>query len=285
MAPATETPPAAPAREMKILCLGLMRSGTYSIYTALTMLGYKNVYHGLNSLGNNADWAILNAAADATFPSLPSHSHKPFTVAEWDQIWGSCEAVTDVASVFGPQLIDAYPDAKVVLVQRDFEKWSKSINETVINSLWGAIPDFFVGVIEPMIGSVAGPASRKMLLGWAEANDAEEMRANLRVAWERHHDEIRDKCRGREGKLLEFKLADGWEPLCEFLGREVPRDTETGEVVPFPHANEAKALRAKLIEQQVEMLKKAGVALMPWMGALGVAGAGWWWWWFNAYGM
>ena len=34
------------------------------------------------------------------------------------------------------------------------------------------------------------------------------------------------------GRLLEFDLADGWEPLCKFLGRPVPR-------TPFPHVNES----------------------------------------------
>ena len=34
-------------------------------------------------------------------------------------------------------------------------------------------------------------------------------------------------------KLLEFKLGDGWEPLCEFLGETVPPE-------PFPHANEGR---------------------------------------------
>jgi hypothetical protein len=34
---------------------------------------------------------------------------------------------------------------------------------------------------------------------------------------------------------LEFKLKDGWKPLCEFLGKEVPNE-------PFPHVNEGKWL-------------------------------------------
>ena len=33
-----------------------------------------------------------------------------------------------------------------------------------------------------------------------------------------------------EDQLLDYQLSDGWEPLCELLGRDVP-DT------PFPHAN------------------------------------------------
>ncbi|KAK0742980.1 hypothetical protein B0T18DRAFT_481375 [Schizothecium vesticola] len=199
-----------PKRQMQVLSLGLFRTGTYSMSQALTTLSYADVYRGLNSLGKNDDWIILGNAAD------------PFTRDEWDQIWGSCEAVTDVAS------------AKVVLVKRDYDKWCKSVNETIIDSLWGVLPNFFVGAVEPLIGSVSGLTSRKMLLGWAAARDEKELRANLRAA-----------C---------------WEPLYEFLGREVPRG-EDGKPVPFPHANEAAALRRKIMEQQVGTATAVGVGL------------------------
>lgn len=267
-------------RQMRVLCLGLFRTGTYSMYTALTTLGFENVYHGLNSLGANDDWAILSAAADATFSTLPTYrgDDKPFTRDEWDALWGSCEAVTDVASVFGPALIKAYPEAKVVLWERDFEKWYKSVTETVVDSLFGTVGSFFVGTVEPFIGSVAGLANRKMLLGWARAADGRELRdrETLRRARERHHKEIRDMCASQEGKMLDFKMADGWEPLCEFLGCEVPRG-EDGQVLPFPRANEAAALRQKIQEQQLVILKKAARTMLPWVGAVGVVGAGWWW--------
>ena len=76
--------------------------------------------------------------------------------------------------------------------------------------------------------------------------------------------------------MLDFKMADGWEPLCEFLGCEVPRG-EDGQVLPFPRANEAAALRQKIQEQQLVILKKAARTMLPWVGAVGVVGAGWWW--------
>ena len=43
-------------------------------------------------------------------------------------------------------------------------------------------------------------------------------------------------------RLLEFQLKDGWRPLCEFLGKDVP-DT------PFPRVNESAEFgeRMKLI--------------------------------------
>ena len=40
-------------------------------------------------------------------------------------------------------------------------------------------------------------------------------------------------------RLLEFKLEQGWEPLCKFLGNEIP-------TTPFPHINETTSFKAKM---------------------------------------
>jgi len=47
-----------------------------------------------------------------------------------------------------------------------------------------------------------------------------------------HNDHVR-KVMPKE-RLLEFKAADGWEPLCKFLGKDVPQGK-------YPHRNDAKA--------------------------------------------
>ena len=75
-----------------------------------------------------------------------------------------------------------------------------------------------------------------------------------------------------EGRILEFKLSDGWKPLCKFLGKKVPN-------VPFPHMNDKKANSQSFKELAVIMLKR-----MAWksaqIGALiavPVAASVWWW--------
>lgn len=47
-----------------------------------------------------------------------------------------------------------------------------------------------------------------------------------------HYAHIRHLLKDQPERLLEYKLGSGWEPLCEFLGKEVPE-------VPFPHVNES----------------------------------------------
>lgn len=60
-------------------------------------------------------------------------------------------------------------------------------------------------------------------------------------------------------KLLEMRLGDGWQPLCEFLGVPVPDQ-------PFPRANDSAALQQTA---QSILLRVAQV----WVGILGTAGA------------
>ena len=259
-------------RPTLVLALGLPRTGTSSMCEALTLLGYQNVYHGIKSLDSPQDWVSLSRAADATFPNLPSYTGKAFTRADWDEVFGDCEAVTDVGAMFAPQLVEAYPEAKVVLVRRDYEKWYKSMEESVFQNLWGPIPDFLVGVVEPILGSSAGPANRKMILGVFRAKDIDEVRANARETYERHYATIREMVPADQ--LLEFDLKQGWGPLCKFLGRDVPEEWK-GREGEFPHVNEAAAMREKIMEQQGKMLRKAGRVLAPWAAGAVAIGAAW----------
>ncbi|KAM5355093.1 hypothetical protein ACJ41O_001739 [Fusarium nematophilum] len=57
-----------------------------SIASALTTLGYEEVYHGVKTVeaDANGDWAIMDRACDAPFPNFPSYTGKPFTRSEWD---------------------------------------------------------------------------------------------------------------------------------------------------------------------------------------------------------
>lgn len=254
---------------MKILSLGLPRTGTLSMCRAYEALGYENVYHGMKTLDEHEDWATLARAAEATFPALPEYTGVPFTRADWDEVFGASEAVTDVASFFGEQLVSIYPDAKVVLVQRDFDKWWKSFDEGVVSNVFGPIPDFIIGYIEPLIGTTGGASARKMILGFFGAKDPVELRRNARSAWERHHRRIRELVPPE--RLLEYKLGDGWEPLCKFLGKPVPPAD-----VPFPFVNEGAALQAKVKERHLQQLKDAGRFLAPYAAALLAVGIGTW---------
>ncbi|TVY80705.1 hypothetical protein LSUE1_G003578 [Lachnellula suecica] len=90
---------------------------------ALNILGYNHVYHGTDVYTNVRDCDMWEPALRAKY----FRTSKPFGRAKFDQLLGHCAAVTDgPANCFGPELVDAYPEATAMLVEREFEAWSKS---------------------------------------------------------------------------------------------------------------------------------------------------------------
>jgi hypothetical protein len=255
---------------MKVLALGLPRTGSTSLAEALRMLGYDGVHHTSRAAFDHpADWEVLDRAADATFSCLPTYTGRPFTRAEWDEIYGPYEACTDAASMFGPELIAAYPDAKVVLVERDYDRWFASVFGSLVPLVWGPMANFSLRYIEPLAGSRGGAATRKMILGLFGAATPDEALQKARWAYDRHGSRIRDALAGQPDRLLVYRMGDGWEPLCRFLGRPVP-DAD------FPWLNEAAALRRIAMDITTRNAAKAGRRLLPWLVGLAAVGAGFW---------
>ena len=196
---------------------------------------------------------------------------KPYGRTEFDALLGNCAAVTDMpCSAFWEELIVAYPEAKIILVERDIEDWYKSFNATIITELFSRVTTVIIDYIEPMIGSQVGPLNRKLVYGYFQAKTPNEVRRNARGVYREHYRRIREAV--PKERLLEYSLGEGWGPLCEFLGKEVP------EGLPFPRVNEAAALKAIVRENQLKMFKMAGVALARYLVPIVVVGIATWCW-------
>src|ERR1700761_1653846 len=60
---------------------------------------------------------------------------KPFGRNEFDKLLGHWGATTDMPqSFFAKELIEAYPEAKVILVERDVDSWYRSYEKSVIDA-------------------------------------------------------------------------------------------------------------------------------------------------------
>lgn len=203
---------------------------------------------------------MINDACDALFPTLPSYTGKPLTREDWDRLFGPCEAITDMGSFFALELIKTYPDAKVILVERDVDSWYASVEEAIIRTTWGWRADFFTCFLAPLFGGKTGLTIRKVMLGFFEARNADEMRANAKDRYRRHYAEVRAAVPPE--RLLNFELSGGWEPLCAFLGKPVPE-------APFPVNNPRDAHLARIKQRQNAFLKMAiwiGIKkVVPWV--------------------
>jgi hypothetical protein len=127
-----------------------------------------------------------------------------------------------------PELIEAYPEAKVVVAMRDPDKWYQSYANTVGKRalswrllLLSLLDPFFLGKWGPMTGTMMNG-----VFGTAKPRDPEHYKA----VYVRMHEEVRQMV--PQEKLLEYKLGDGWEPLCKFLNKDVPKTA-------FPFVNES----------------------------------------------
>ncbi|KAL1862719.1 hypothetical protein Daus18300_008363 [Diaporthe australafricana] len=266
-----------PIKPMKILSLGMTRTGSSSIAQALAILGYGNIHHGVKDVGNAGDWPVLSRAADSFFPSLPSYTGAPFTRADWDAVFGRYDGATDIASFFAVPLMEAYPDARVILVERDVDEWYASMDEAIWRTTWGWRASLIIDVFGRLKGLQGGLTIRKIMLGYYEARGVGEIRRNARDRYRRHYDEVRAAAAaaapGGGGRLLEYRVEDGWGPLCEFLGKPVPD-------VPFPHANRRKDHVARVAARQNLFLKMVALGmlkkLLPGVVLAVAAGLGYW---------
>ena len=244
---------------MQVLSLGLPRTGIASMQSALQILGYNYTAHGFDMISHPEVGTPWMKAVDAKFLNIG----KPYGRAEFDAFLGHYAAVTDMpCAAFWEELIAAYPQAKIILVERDIEDWYKSF-DIVITEPFSKAADVSVKYLEPLVmGSQIALMSRKMIYGYFHANTPDQLRQNAREVYQEHYRRIREAA--PKEKLLEYRLGDGWEPLCKFLGKNIP------EGVPFPRMNEAAALRARFRANQWKLLKGAARALIKYLVAIPV---------------
>ena len=103
---------------MQLIGVGLPRTGTLSQKVALEMIGLGPCYHMVNVLSDLTQADLWLQALDGR--------------AQWNRIFGGCESTVDwPGGFFYRELIEVYPDAKVLLSVRDPESWERSMRETV----------------------------------------------------------------------------------------------------------------------------------------------------------
>jgi hypothetical protein len=158
---------------------------------------------------------------------------------------------------FAEELITSYPDAKVILIEREIESWYTSFDKAIISNMSSPVLNLIADLDSRFVGRLAGP-QRRWARGYMRANNAEEMRRHARDVYKAHYELVR-RVTPKE-RLLEYKMDSGWAPLCEFLGKEVP-DT------PFPRVNDSQAFNEVVMaiakKGIINIVKKSAVYVVP----------------------
>lgn len=218
--------PGTRTRPMKVLVLGVSRTGTMSILTALEHLGY-NPYHMVKAMrAPRLNFSLWNEALRAKF-----HGHgKPWGREEFDRILGEYDAVEDVPTIcFAEELIEAYPEAKIVLTNRDVDKWLDSMESTAGVVLRWKSWRWLAGWDPALAGPWYEFGKMTMPPAYATFNDFSRQ-SPAREAFHAHYERIRALV--PKERILEYRVQEGWGPLCAFLGVEVPVGVE------FPRVND-----------------------------------------------
>jgi hypothetical protein len=207
---------------LEVIGAGFGRTGTMSLKVALEELGYGPCYHMVELFEHPEHVQRWEAAVRG----------EPI---DWEEVFSGYRATVDwPGAAFYKELTKAYPEAKVLLSVRDPERWYESTRKTIYTT---------VDPSSEMIAAV-GPAPRlNDELIWKRTFGGNfEDRRHATEVFERHNEEVKEQVPAK--RLLVYEVKDGWGPLCEFLGVEVPK------AKPFPHLNDTEAFIKRIQEHR-----------------------------------
>jgi Sulfotransferase domain len=174
-----------------------------SLKLALEQLGFGPCYH-MTEILKNPFHARLWRAADA--------GHR----VDWAELFVRYRATVDwPACHYYRELMQEFPEAKVILTTRDPDQWYDSM----ANTLYSLKKATEARQANPDLGPVQVPYVENRI--WHETFSGRfEDRQYATMAFQRHNAEVID-CVPAE-RLLVYRVAEGWRPLCEFLGVAQP---------------------------------------------------------------
>jgi hypothetical protein len=188
---------------LKVVGTGLGRTGTKSVQTALSMLGFGPCHHMVEVFRHPESMQLW----------IDAGAGKP----RWDVIFKDYHSAVDYpGAAYWRELTSYYPDAKVLHTVRDPGEWFESVHATIFapDSLARREGEdmrarFFASVLRPL---PSRPDDRATMIDYFRSHTQAVTAA------------ISPK------RLLVYQVGEGWERLCKFLGVPVPAE-------PFPSEN------------------------------------------------
>ncbi|KAI1298206.1 hypothetical protein F5Y03DRAFT_386710 [Xylaria venustula] len=219
-------------REKKVIVLSRSRVGTFSLYQALAILGYKS-YHMAEVVGGGVShMALFEEALRCKYLG----ADKPYGKAEFDK-W-LAEYDVEIPQFFPEEFIEFYPNARFILTERTLESWAKSMSNTAIPMFTSmrSFPFSTVRKIEPFID------------GFCSLHNTLETVV--------YHNKTAEKAKALapHDRLLVARLEDGfgWEQICPFLGHPIPETR-------YPRGNAPQEFQKMADDILVPRIRKASL--------------------------
>ena len=258
------------------------------MYNALKKLGYKSYHMSEACMSAGKGHLIMwNEAIRAKYgpsPNVNSDGESstllaPYSSSDFGKLFQDYDALSDIPSVlFIPELLAAYPHARLILTThpRGVDGWLRSMHNSYFRisgwSVWSRLMMPYDTLFSrPYMTLVRRVVEIWTGTPWPAASDFAAVEPRLRTFYAEHNDEMRRLARDQGRVLLEFDPNKGWEPLAEFLGKEIPSE-------PYPHANGGNSvvnLHKLLILMRLQAVFGPSIAKV--VGGLAVVGLAWWW--------
>jgi hypothetical protein len=218
-----------PTTDLILIGAGLPRTGTLTQKLALEQLGLGPCYHWVNVIADLDQVGLWDLALDGEAP--------------WGEVFAGHRSTVDwPGGYFYRELMDAYPQAKVLLSVREGEAWERSFRETIWTMSYGQS-------LMPLLAHARAevdPRWRRYLalvdrMFWGPEGTfaAGSEPAQLIEQMAAHNEQVKRVVPAE--RLLVWEVGEGWGPLCEFLGVDVPAE-------PLPHANDRDTFLERVID-------------------------------------
>jgi hypothetical protein len=214
---------------MKVIGAGLPRTATTTQMFALEQLGFAPCYHMRDLLLDlESGLPQWEAVADGN--------------PDWDTIFGEARSTCDWPSAyFYRELIEHYPDAKVLLSVRGAEEWARSMEKTIWGMWYGDSVLHHLNdarqVVDPLWKRYITLMSRLNFDEGGAFAGADTL-PKLMAAMERWNSQVQEDVPAE--RLLVWKPEEGVAPIAEFLEVERPEQE-------LPRLNDTKAFREGII--------------------------------------
>ncbi|GIX21316.1 MAG: sulfotransferase family protein [Gammaproteobacteria bacterium] len=205
---------------LAVLGVGWGRTATLSLKVALERLGFGPCYH-MTELFEHPEHLPHWQRAEAGAP------------VDWADLFAGYRAAVDWPVCRHWRAIDAaFPDLKCVLTVRDPESWYDSVRATLYRArpgFWGRARVFLKLAFAPELRRrLPVFAFIERMLWQGEFAGRFDDRAFVLARYRARLEALRAALPAE--RLLLFDPAEGWAPLCAFLGVPVPDE-------PFPRLN------------------------------------------------